>query len=258
MSINDIRRLFVPLALVAMVAACGGSNDPAADGREIELTPSAADEPLNDAAPTTDPAPAPAANAPAPTPRPAATTPRTPTATTGVVAAGTSFAVNNTARICTNTHKAGDRFTTTVAEDVIGTNGTKIPAGATVPLSVTESAISKNSRDNWKLSFAVVSVTMGDETLDVTGDVTQVATIEAVRSQSTGQQAGKVATGAAIGAVAGQLLGKNTKSTVVGAAAGAVAGGAVAAATTDYEGCLPEGGRITVALGAPLTLKRTG
>lgn len=256
MSINDIRRLLAPLALVAMVAACGGSDDPAADGREIELTPSAADEPLNDAAPATDPAPAPATNAPAPTPRPAATTPRTPS--TGVVAAGTSFAVNNTARICTNTHKAGDRFTTTVAADVIGTNGTKIPAGATVTLSVTESAISKNSRDNWKLAFAVVSVTMGGETLDVTGDVTQVATIEAVRSQSNTQQAGKVATGAAIGAVAGQILGKNTKSTVVGAAAGAVAGGAVAAATTDYEGCLPEGGRITIALGAPLTVKRTG
>jgi hypothetical protein len=252
MSINDIRRLFVPLALVAMVAACGGADDAAADGREIELTPSAADEPLNDAARTTTPSPAPANRSPA------ATTPRTSAASTGVVAAGTSFAVNNTARICTNTHKAGDRFTTTVASDVIGTNGTKIPAGATVTLAVTESAISKNSRDNWKLAFSVVSVTIGGETLNVTGDVTQVATIQAVRSQSTGQQAGKVATGAAIGAVAGQILGKDTKSTVVGAAAGAVAGGAVAAATTDYEGCLPEGGRITIALGAPLTIKRTG
>ena len=260
MFLNDIRRLFVPLALVAMVAACGGTDDAAADGREIELTPSAADEPLNDAAPTTTPTPAPATKAPAPAPRPVTTAPRTPTptSTTGIVAAGTSFTVNNTARICTNTHKAGDRFTTTVASDVIGTNGTKIPAGATVTLAVTESAISKNSRDNWKLAFSVVSVTIDGETLNVTGDVTQVATIEAVRSQSTTQQAGKVATGAAIGAVAGQLLGKNTKSTVVGAAAGAVAGGAVAAATTDYEGCLPENGRITIALGAPLTVKRTG
>jgi hypothetical protein len=263
MSINDIRRLFAPLALVAMVAACGGADDAATDGREIELTPSAAEEPLNDAPETgAQPAPATSGATPSPTttPRPAAPASRPPAAATsgtGVVAAGTSFAVNNTARICTNTHKVGDRFTTTLAADVMGTNGTRIPAGATVTLTVTESAISKNSKDNWKLAFDVVSVTINGETLNVEGAVTNVATIEAVRSQSTAQQAGKVATGAAIGAVAGQLLGKDTKSTVVGAAAGAVAGGAVAAATTDYEGCLPENGTITIALGAPLTLRRT-
>lgn len=259
-----IRSAFVPLiAATLFVGACGGDDDA---NREIELTPAPADAPLNDQpAPnaSTTPAPAPVTKAPAPAPRPAATTPArvTPTparATTGTIASGTSFAVSNSARICTNTHKVGDRFTATLGSEVTGTNGARIPAGATVTLAVTESAISKNARDNWKLAFDVVSVTVNGETLDVTGDVTRVATIEPVRSQGTGQQAGKVATGAAIGAVAGQILGKNTKSTVIGGAIGAAAGGAVAAQTADYEGCLPANGQITIALGAPLTVRIAG
>ena len=86
--------------------------------------------------------------------------------------------------------------------------------------------------------------------------MTSVATIEAVRSQSTGAQMGKVATGAAVGAVAGQILGKNTKSTVIGAAVGAAAGGAVAAGTADYEGCLPANGTINIAISKALTIPR--
>ena len=263
MTSNSIRRAFLPLIAVAfVVAACGGNQDAATDeaGRAIELTPRDSMAPMNDApvatpdANATTPAPAKKAVTP-PAPRPT-TSSAAPRSGTGVIAAGTSFAVTNGARICTNTHKVGDRFVTTLAADVAGTNGARIPAGATVTLAVTESAISKNSKDNWKLAFDVVSVTVNGQAMDVQGDVTQVATIEAVRSQSTGQQVGKVATGAAIGAVAGKLLGKSGQATVVGAAAGAVAGGAVAAGTADYEGCLPENGTITIALSAPLTVPR--
>ncbi len=257
---KDIRRTFLPLLAVAlMAAACGGGDDTAS--REIELTPAAADAPLNDeaskAAPAPAPAPAPVTVAPAPAPRPPAPArPRpAPRATSGTIAAGTSIGVTTGARICTNTHKVGDRFTTTVANDVVGTNGARLPAGSSVTLVVTESAISKNSRDNWKLAFDVVSVTIDGATREVAGDVTSVQTIEAVRSQSTGAQVGKVATGAAIGAIAGQLLGKDTKSTVIGGAVGAAAGGAVAAGTADYEGCLPANGSITIALSEPLTVR---
>jgi uncharacterized membrane protein len=82
-----------------------------------------------------------------------------------------------------------------------------------------------------------------------------VANIETVRARTTGDQAKKVAAGAAVGAIAGQLLGKKTKSTVVGAAVGAAAGGAVAAGTADWNGCLAQGGRVTVTLAGPLTVK---
>lgn len=259
---KDIRRTFLPLlAVVFIAAACGGSDKPE-DGREIELTPAAADAPLNDEATKAAPTPAPTTKAPAPAPRtpaPRTPAPRTPApaprATTGTIAAGTSIGLTTGSRICTNTHKVGDRFSTTVSNSVVGSNGATIPAGSPVTLVVTESAISKNSRDNWKLAFDVVSITVNGATQDVMGDVTRVETIEVVRSQSTGSQVGKVATGAAIGAIAGQVLGKNTKSTVIGGAIGAAAGGAVAAGTADYEGCLPANGSITIALSAPMTIR---
>ncbi|MFN0097589.1 MAG: hypothetical protein ACKVS7_02865 [Gemmatimonadaceae bacterium] len=263
---NTIRRAALPLVALALItAACGGDAKTDEAARDIALTPTDTTKPMNDVAPAQTPAPETPAPTPAPIPQTKAPAPKPmtkapakaapATSRAGVIAAGTSFNVTPGVKICTNTHKAGDRFTTTLAADVTGSNGAVIPAGATVTLSVVESAISKNSKDNWKLSFAVVSVTMGDKTLDVKGDVTKVATIEAVRSQSTGQQVGKVATGAAVGAIAGRLLGKDTKSTVVGAAVGAAAGGAVAAGTTDYEGCLAPTGMITIALTEALTVK---
>ena len=242
------------LALAFFLSACGGSDAASDDAsRDIQLTPAPADAPVGDQPATAAPAPT-TTPAAATTPAPTKSAPAAPRRRTGVIAAGTSFAVTNAARICTNTHKAGDKFTTTLAADVSGTNGAKLPAGSSVTIVVTESAISKNSKDQWKLAFDVVDVTVGTTTHTVEGDVTKVATIEAVRSQSTGQQAGKVATGAAIGAVAGQLLGKDTKSTVIGGVVGAAGGAAVAAGTADYEGCLPANGTITIALSAPLTL----
>lgn len=253
---NIIRRAIAPLLIVSVFAACGGKDATDEAARDIELAPQDSGAVMNDAPATVAPTPAPAApvtKAPAPTPRPTTTTPAR--VSSGTIAAGTSFAVNTGARMCTNTHKAGDTFNATLGADVVGTNGVRIPAGSTVTLTVTESAISKNSKDNWKFAFDVVSVTVGAQTYAVEGDVTQVATIEAVRSQSTGQQAGKVATGAAVGAIAGQLLGKNTKSTVIGAAVGAAAGGATAAATADYEGCLPANGTITIAISKAFTVR---
>ncbi len=251
---NIIRRAIAPLLIVSVFAACGGKDATDEAARDIELAPQDTGAVMNDAPAKTAPAPAaPVTKAPAPTPRP--TTPTPARVSSGTIAAGTSFAVNTGARMCTNTHKAGDTFNATLGADVVGSNGVRIPAGSTVTLSVTESAISKNAKDNWKFAFDVISVTVGAQTYAVEGDVTRVATIEAVRSQSTAQQAGKVATGAAVGAIAGQLLGKNTKSTVIGAAVGAAAGGATAAATTDYEGCLPANGTITIAISKAFTVR---
>lgn len=263
---NIIRRSLAPLLIVSIAAACGGKDASDQAARDIQLAPQDSTKPMNDMAPATaEPAPAPAPTpAPpttkAPAPRPAAATPtkvapRAGTGGAGTIAAGTSFAVTTGTRMCTNTHKVGDTFTATLGADVVGTNGARIPAGSPVTLTVTESAISKNSKDQWKFAFDVVSVTVGSQTYAIEGDVTNVATIEAVRSQSTGQQVGKVATGAAVGAVAGRLLGKNTKGTVIGAAVGAAAGGAVAAGTADYEGCLPENGTITIAITKALSIR---
>lgn len=257
---NIIRRSIAPLMIVAFVVACGGKEATDEAARDIQLAPQDSGAPMNDAPPAVaEPAPTPTPAPPvtkAPAPRPAAAAPTKVAPRSGMIAAGTSFAVTTGTRMCTNTHKVGDTFTATLAADVMGSNGAKLPAGSVVTLTVTESAISKNSRDQWKFAFDVVSVAVGSQTYTVEGDVTNVATIEAVRSQSTGQQVGKVATGAAVGAIAGQLLGKNTKSTVIGAAVGAAAGGAVAAGTSDFEGCLPANGSITIEITKALSVNR--
>ena len=280
-------RLRAPLLLSALLlAACGGKDAaPAATdepAREITLAPSPATPPaLADAPAKPEAAPAPAPKKPAP--RKAAPVPAAPTtivrelppaagpapapapapagpsaAATGILAAGTSLTVHPTGRICTNTHKAGDRFTATLRETVTGSNGATIPAGSTVVFRIVESAKSDNAKDNMRLTYDFVSVTVGDESYSAEATVTHAAPLEKVRVQTTGDQAKKVGAGAAIGAIGGQLLGKNTRSTVIGAVVGGAAGGVVAAGTADYNGCVSADANITVSLGAPLTVKVVG
>ncbi len=241
---NTIRRSFAAL-LVMSAVACGG--DKTEDGREIELAPAAGDAAMGDSA-TAAPAPAPAP-ARAPAPRAAAPAPARPANTTaGSLSAGAVLNVAAGARVCTNTHKVGDRFAASTTAEIKGTGSMVIPAGTEVTMEVVESKRGENGTENVRLAFRPVSITIRNRAIALVADVTQVARLEFARVQSTGVQAGKVATGAAVGAVAGQLLGKNTKSTVAGAAIGAAAGGVVAAGTTDYTGCLPANGAIAITL----------
>jgi hypothetical protein len=285
------RRLITWSAAALMLAACSSKDKTADQGRDIQLAPAPAAQPaLNDApsatapAPATVPAPAPT-TARAPVPRreprrvlvaiphapeqrpdyppypspdpvvPAPTPIPTPVPTSGIVAVGALLSVAPSTRICTNTHKVGDRFTATIQQPVTGTNGATIPQGSTASMRVTESARSENSKNNIVLSFAIESIQIGYDNYPVAGTVTQIAALDKVRAQSTTKQAEKVGAGAAIGAIAGQLLGKNTKGTVIGAAVGAAAGGAVAAGTADYDGCVPVGTPMNVVLDQPIRVK---
>jgi hypothetical protein len=265
---NSTKRAALALA-VAVLAACGGGES-AESARTIELAPSDSGAPMADTAAPAAATPAPAAPASAPAPAPskaapstaapaARPTPPTPparaTARSGALSAGATLALASGARVCTNTHKVGDRFTATTTADANATNGVVISAGSEVTLEVVESARGENSRDRVKLAFKPVAITVRGSTTPLAADVTQVAALSYERVQSTGTQAGKVAAGAAVGAIAGQVLGKNTKSTVAGAAIGAAAGGAVAAATTDYDGCLAANAAITVTLTEQLTVR---
>jgi hypothetical protein len=198
-------------------------------------------------APAHAPAPVTPAAAPAPT--------GPPPAPTGVVDAGTTFAVHPLARVCTNTFKPGERFTATLSQPVTGSNGAVIPSGSSVVLRVDEATRSTNGNDSLRLSFGVVSVRVGEHSYDVTGRVSQTVPLERVRVQSTGDQAKKVGIGAAIGALAGQLLGHNTRSTLIGGAVGAAAGGAVAVGTADYDGCVPTAANLSVTLDQPLRIR---
>ena len=168
-------------------------------------------------------------------------------ATVGTIPAGTDISMSAGTRICTNTNQVGDRFTATVRETVSGSNGAVIPAGATANVEVTALKRSENANDNVTMGFRVVSFTFGGRTYPVSATTTY-AQVDKIRNQPRSKDVQKVATGAAVGAVIGQVLGKDTRSTVIGAATGAAAGTAAAAATSNFEGCVPAGGRITVSL----------
>jgi hypothetical protein len=265
------------------------NRDLALAGRDTTAQPQLRDVP---ATPNVTPAPAPAAAAPAPrattrATRPTTSAPRTtarvtrpapePTTTTtpsgntvtrntpgtsngggsvGTIASGTSLSLRSNARVCTNTYTPGQTFTATVANPVTGTNGATIPAGATVNLEVTQVHTSGNMNDKILMEFAVRSVSFGGRTYPVSGSVAD-ANIERVRSTSRGDDTKKVVGGAVLGAIAGQILGRSTKSTVVGAAAGAAAGAGAAAVTASYDGCLADGGALTVTLNSPLQVRIT-
>src|SRR5688500_8500589 len=277
-------RLFAALFLTCGVAACGDDDrgDTLATdttlNRDLELAnvdtgaqPSLTDVPTGaepapaEAAPTpaprtTTPARTPARTTTAPRPTTTSTAPRTTTSgnvatsgtgtaerSMGTIAAGSTVNLSSSTRVCTNTHRVGDRFTATVRNSVTGSNGAVIPAGATATVEVTSLRRSENANSPIVVGVAIRSVSFGGRTYAVSG-TTSTAQVDRVRSSTTRDDVKKVATGAAIGAIAGQILGRDTRATVTGAAAGAAVGAGAAVATGNYEGCIPTGGNITVSL----------
>jgi len=165
----------------------------------------------------------------------------------GTIPAGATLNLASGSKVCTNTNKVGERFSATVTDAVVGSNGAVIPAGATANVEVTELKRSENANDNVVMGFRVVSVSFGGHTYPVSA-TTSYAQVSKVKNQPKGKDVQKVIGGAAIGAIAGQILGKSTKATVIGGAVGAAAGAGAAAATANYEGCVNSGGRITATL----------
>ena len=267
----------IVVGAVVLLAACGGDKNQsdtalAADtslNRDLALAgrDSAAQPSLTDV-PATSGSKAPATKTATKTSTKSTGTKSTPTKTAsgntvtkgtgtssgsavGMIPAGTALNLRSNSEVCTNTNKVGDRFTATLNESVVGSNGATIPAGATVTLTVTRLKRSENANDPIVMEFSVNNVESRGKTYSVAANVTS-ADVARVRNQPKSADAKKVIGGAAIGAIAGQILGKNTKSTVIGAAAGAAAGAGAAAATANYEGCVRAGGSIVVTLTAPV------
>ena len=174
----------------------------------------------------------------------------------GMIASGSEISLYSGQRVCTNTYAVGDRFTASVAESVQGSNGVAIPAGATAVIEVTSLKRSENANDNITMEFVVRSIAFNGTTYPVTSTVTS-AQVDKVRNGDASNDAKKVATGAIIGAIAGQIFGHHTKSTVIGAATGAAAGAVVAGATGKYDGCVPNGGRISLKLTQPMQVQQS-
>lgn len=174
----------------------------------------------------------------------------------GMIASGSEIALYSGQRVCTNSYAVGDKFTASVAESVQGSNGVSIPAGATAVIEITALKRSENANDNIEMEFAVRSIAFNGKSYPVSSTVTS-AQVERVRNGDASNDGRKVATGAVIGAIAGQIFGRRTKSTVIGAATGAAAGAIVAGATGKYDGCVPNGGRISLKLNQPMTVQQS-
>ena len=281
MKTHYILKLTTPLALsfALLLGACSNDGDNAdslaADSafqRDLDLanqdsTPvNPSDNPTGGTTPATK---APTTAGKSTTPSKTTTTPKAPTPTKtkegntvtpgpgaaaarmGTISAGTTINLSAGQKVCTNTHKAGDRFVATTREAVTGSNGAVIPAGSKATVRIIRLERSSNVNDKAEMVFAIENVQVGGTTYPIQAELTFA---EVNAEQRSGKDAQKVAIGAAIGAGIGQILGKDTKSTVIGAATGAAAGTAVAMGTANYEGCIPQGGRMTISLTAPATI----
>lgn len=265
-------RFTLVVGAAVLLAACGGdksksdsalaadtslNRDLALAGKDTALQPSLTDVPAGTKAPATKTATKTGTKtAPRTTKTASGNTVTKGTGTktgsaVGMISAGTSLNLRSNSEVCTNTNKVGDKFTATLNEAVVGSNGASIPAGATVTLTVTALKRSENVNDRIVMEFAVNNVEFRGKTYALDANVSSAA-VDRVRNQPKSADAKKVIGGAAIGAIAGQVLGKNTKSTVIGAAAGAAAGAGAAAATANYEGCVRAGGNIVVTLKSPV------
>ena len=257
---------------VAFVGACANDGDDLASdttlsgdlalaGQDTLAEPSLTDVPEE-----AEPAPSTKAPSTRPsTPRPSTPRPSTPQPTTtpsgntvetgtpgsegtlGSIAAGTDITLAAGERICTNTHKPGDKFTATVSEAVMGSNGAVIPAGSRAVVQVTSVDQSENVNDPARIGLVVQQIVIDGKAYPIDATITS-ASVEQVRTASKGSDAKKVIGGAVAGAILGQVLGKDTKSTVIGAATGAAAGTAIAMGTGDHAGCIPSGGTIAIKL----------
>jgi hypothetical protein len=171
----------------------------------------------------------------------------------GEIPAGSVINLTSNDKVCTNTNKAGDRFTATVTDAVVGSNGAVIPAGSKVVMQVSDLKHSGNTNQDIQMTFAVLNVAINGKSYPLSADIDHVD-VNQVRNASAKSDAAKVAGGAVVGAILGQIIGHNTKGTVIGAATGAAAGTAVAMGTAAYEGCVPTGGKIAMHLLSPATV----
>jgi hypothetical protein len=179
-----------------------------------------------------------------------ATTPAGSEVALGTIPTGTTINMTSNDKVCTNTNKPGDKFSASVSDAVVGSNGATIPAGSKVLMQVADLQRSGNATKSIQMTFSVLSVAIGSTTYPLSAQIDHVD-VDKVRNASVGSDAAKVAGGAVIGAIIGQVIGHNTKGTVIGAATGAAAGTAVAMGTAAYEGCVPTGGKITIHLTDP-------
>jgi hypothetical protein len=244
-------------------APLGATNaSPASGAPAPKAEPPKARAPRPDPTPRRESPPAPVARTPRATPpapvaeQPAATPAQAPAPAAGVIGVGSRVGMTINGRVCVASALAGDKFTATVSNATVGTNGAIIPAGATVVLEIA-SVDRANPIEASQIHFHVRAIDVDGSAYPVEGDLATLGTMEPMRV-SSGNDRTKVVGGAVAGAVLGRILGRSTKATVIGAAAGAAAGTAAANASKGSDACLPDGSALRLTLSRDLVVRREG
>ena len=196
------------------------------------------------------------------------------TVQTGTIAAGTILTASATDKVCSNTHKVGDRVAVTLQDAVIGTYGVALPAGASIGLRITKLPLSLYRWENamqppppadlppesgtdsaraaapW-VTLAPEAVVVGDKTYPLQADVTA---FDGALVRDTTAAGAKSPPGAAlVGAVVGTVL-AGKQGTEPGRQAAINAPKPAGARVFMF--CLPAGAPVTLRLSTPLTLLR--
>ncbi len=251
----SITTVFVVTGASVVISACNGSGSTQSASVAQDTTMQTASGQVEDASHH------PRRRAPERSDNPAATVPSSdnaapaaaPPATVVVLPSQTQLAVTSNARVCTNTYHVGDTFSGNTSETVNGNNGGLLPAGSPVMFRVTQVKNSNNMTQSGEIGIAIDSIGLNGVNYPAQANITSART-DKVRATGMGQEATKAGIGAAAGGILGQVIGHNAKATIIGAAAGLAAGGAAALATTKYDFCIPQNGRIALQLTADTRL----
>lgn len=170
------------------------------------------------------------------------------------VPAGTRLAVALKQTLSSKTAQVGERFEAVLTSDVVGADGrVAVPAGATVAGTITD--VVSGSRSIGAVPVIGLRfehlVTADGQRIPISGELDERGASE------RGRDTAKILGGVAAGAVLGNQAKNNDRGKLIGGLLGGAVG-AIAAKNTGTEVSLADGAPLTIALGAPFTVKPSG
>lgn len=170
------------------------------------------------------------------------------------VPAGTRLAVALKQTLSSKTAQVGERFEAVLTSDVVGADGrVAVPAGATVAGTITD--VVSGSRSIGAVPVIGLRfehlVTAGGQRIPISGELDERGASE------RGRDTAKILGGVAAGAVLGNQAKNNDRGKLIGGLLGGAVG-AIVAKNTGTEVSLADGAPLTIALGAPFTVKPSG
>jgi hypothetical protein len=167
------------------------------------------------------------------------------------VPAGTVVAIRLDTSLSSGNSHAGDGFSATVADDVVVSGRTAIPAGSTVSGVVKAVSPAKRGAGNASMTLAFNRLQVGDSSVDIVAGLSQ-------RSASKKKRNAAIIGGSAAGgALLGRIIGKDTKGAVVGAIAGGAVGTGVVMSKPGEQVSLPAGTQMAIRLGESIAVPET-